>query len=539
MMNTKFVFTLLCSLAFSGLFAQESDVWNPDNGDGTFTNPLINADYSDPDVCKVGDDYYMTASSFGCLPGLQILHSKDLVHWKIVSAAIKDYYPNEVWKTRVQHGNGVYAPSIRYHNGEFFIYYGDPDVGIFMTKTTDPTGEWSPLHLVREGKGFIDPCPLWDENGNAYLVHALAASRAKFNSVLMMAPLSKDGTHLLKAPRIVYDGNSSNPVVEGPKMYKRNGYYYIFAPAGGVSTGWQLVLRSKNIFGPYEEKIVLAKGDTQVNGPHQGAWVTTNSGEDWFFHFQDRGVYGRVVHLQPMVWKEDWPVIGEDKDGDGCGEPMLRVKKPNIASTDTYNPQDTDEFESGELGAQWQWHGLNNPAWVFPDAGRGKLRLYSVPLPEDYKNLASCPNLLLQKFPAEEFTVTAALEYMSSPKSKSARDYGGLIVMGYDYATLAFEQGDKGLFLSMKTCKGALYGKQEEIVEQQPMTQGKVFVRVVVEKGGLCQFTYSTNGKSFKKIGTPFQAKRGRWIGAKVGLFLNRTNNSITRMDVDYFRFTK
>ncbi len=126
---------------------------------------------------------------------------------------------------------------------------------------------------------------------------------------------------------LVFDGHDNHPTVEGPKFHKRNGFYYIFAPAGGVATGWQLVLRSKNIYGPYEEKIVLAQGKTAINGPHQGAWVDTPTGEDWFLHFQDKVAFGRIVHLQPMTWKNDFPVMA---DNNGTGEPVLSYRKPNI-----------------------------------------------------------------------------------------------------------------------------------------------------------------------------------------------------------------
>lgn len=247
-----------------------SGVWVADRGDGTYRNPIINADYSDPDVVRVGADYYMTASSFNAVPGLPILHSRDLVNWSIIGHAIKRLEPGELFD-KPQHGGGVWAPSIRYYKGEFYIYYGDPDMGIFMTKATDPAGEWSKPLLVKAAKGWIDPCPLWDDDGNAYLVHAFAGSRAGTKSILVVNRMSVDGMSLLDDGVIVFDGHDADPTVEGPKFYKKDGYYYILAPAGGVATGWQLALRSRKIYGPYERKIVMAQGNSSVNGPHQGA----------------------------------------------------------------------------------------------------------------------------------------------------------------------------------------------------------------------------------------------------------------------------
>ena len=303
-----------------------------------YANPVLHADYSDPDVCRVGEDYYMTASSFNCFPGLPILHSRDLVHWELAGAALSDYPgpdwygPDADFHGRVQHGNGVWAPAIRYHDGWFYIFCGDPDRGIFMVRTQDPRGRWEDPVWVVKAKGFIDPCPLWDEDGRAWLSHAAAGSRAGLKSVVFVAPMSPDGTRLLGPSRIVYDGHKTQPTIEGTKFYKRDGRYYIFAPAGGVKTGWQTVLRAESPYGPYEERIVMASAEGTINGPHQGGWVETAQGEHWFLHFQDKGAYGRIVHLQPMTWRSDgWPLIGEDPDGDGIGQPVASYRIPGVA----------------------------------------------------------------------------------------------------------------------------------------------------------------------------------------------------------------
>ena len=348
---------IFCAIFTLSVFGQTnfiSKVWVADNGDGTYKNPILHADYSDPDAIRVGDDFYLTASSFNTSPGLPILHSKDLVNWELINYVFLRQKPYDVFD-KPQHGGGVWAASIRYHDGEFYIFYPDPDFGIYMTKAKNPAGAWSEPVLIKSGKGWIDPCPLWDDDGNAYLVSAFAGSRAGIKSILIVSKMNTDGTKLLDDGVLVFDGHENQPTIEGPKFYKRNGFYYIFAPAGGVPTGWQLVLRSKNIYGPYEEKIVLAQGNTVTNGPHQGAWVNTQAGEDWFLHFQDKGAYGRILHLEPMSWKNDFPVIGIDKDGDGTGEPVFTYKKPNVGKTHSIEtPPDSDEFSDAKLGLQWQ-----------------------------------------------------------------------------------------------------------------------------------------------------------------------------------------
>jgi beta-xylosidase/lysophospholipase L1-like esterase len=515
-----------------------SSTWVADTGKGQYRNPILHADYSDPDVCRVGDDYYMTASSFNCVPGLPILHSKDLVNWTLIGAALPSLAPANVF-ARPQHGNGVWAPSIRYHDGSFYIYYGDPDQGIFMTKTTDPAGEWEAPVLVKAGKGLIDSCPFWDDDRQAYLVHAYAGSRADIKSVLAITRLTADGRQALGTSRIVYDGHATDETIEGPKLYKRNGYYYILAPAGGVATGWQTALRSENIFGPYERRMVMAQGNTPINGPHQGAWVDTKTGEDWFIHFQDRYAYGRVVLLEPMTWRDDWPVIGLDTDGDGCGEPVLTYRKPNVGAVyPIATPAESDEFSTGRLGLQWQWHA--NPAdwWYAADAARGVLNLYSIPA-NNLPNLWNVPNLLLQKFPSDRFTATAKITFVPSPRIRGERT--GLVVMGLDYALLSLENTEQGLLLSQNECLNAEQKKTERTNASIRLSGHTLYLQVQVDTGASCRFAYSTDGKKFLPLGNTFTAKEGKWIGAKIGLFCSRPvkSNDGGRVEVDWFRIEK
>jgi len=253
-----------------------------------YTNPVLHSDYSDPDVIRAGEDYYMVASSFNCVPGLPVLHSKDLVNWELTGYALDRLLPEEYYST-VRHGGGVWAPCIRERNGEFYIFYPDPDHGIYMVKASGPGGPWSLPVMVMQGNGLIDPTPLWDDDGSAYLAYAFAGTRAGVKSVLMVIRMKPDGTGVTGDPVMIFDGHDDNPTVEGPKFYKRNGYYYIFAPAGGVTNGWQLALRAQKVFGPWEHRVVMHRGKTPINGPHQGAWVTTPGGEDWFIHFQEGG----------------------------------------------------------------------------------------------------------------------------------------------------------------------------------------------------------------------------------------------------------
>ena len=539
----------VCSLFHPAMAQYRSEVWVSDEGNGMYRNPVLHADYSDPDVCVVGEDYFLTASSFNCTPGLPILHSKDLVNWKIVNYALKKVEPVEYYN-EARHGKGVWAPSIRFHEGMYYIYWGDPDFGIFMVKTRDPYGEWDAPVLVKAGKGMIDPCPLWDDDGRVYLAHAWAGSRAKFNSVLTVCEMNKEGTAVISDPVLVFDGNDGvNHTIEGAKFYKRNGFYYLFAPAGGVVSGWQLVMRSKDVYGPYEARIVMAQGKTDINGPHQGGWVDTPAGESWFLHFQDKGAYGRVLHLNPMKWVNDWPVIGVDKDGDGCGDPVSRYRKPKTGKTyPIETPVESDEFDTRKLGLQWEWHANYQDVFGFT-TNMGYVRIYGHELSPHFKNFWEVPNLLMQKFPAEEFTATAKLKV-------SAKDDGqlsGLIIMGWDYSWIGVEKQGEKFLLKQAVCKDAEQDNLEQVstlavLEPSrkfeaglfPNYEREIYIGVHVDKGAYCRFSYSLDGKKFTEAGTLFKARQGKWIGAKVGMF-SVTPHGKERgwVDVDWFRVEK
>lgn len=481
-----------------------------------YTNPVLPYDYSDPDVCRVGDTYLMTSSSFNNVPGLQILASKDLVHWQIVDAAIRYRLPGYEVGDKLT-GNFVWAPSIREHDGRLYIFYGDPDRGIYCVRSKPFTFHLSTLNfpldweepvLVIAAKGYIDPCPLWDEDGRVWLCHGVAGSRFGLKSVLMMAELQADALSVKVPSRIIFDGHAAHPTCEGPKLYKRNGYYYIMHPAGGVSTGWQVVQRSRHIYGPYELKVTLAQGKTAVNGPHQGGWVETAEGEHWFIHFQDVGVAGRIVHMQPVRWVDDWPVMGNN------GEPVAEFKVQNSKIKDSQpsyaNFARRDEFDKGELALDWQWSGGRVlPQWFFCDVANSQLRLYSAPREaEDFM-----PNLLLQKIPAVAFTATARVRFCPhKDKKMEGAEQAGMIVFGRRSFTLPV-----------------------------PVTDEWCCLRLVMNDKQQGQFYTSPDGRKWTKAGEPFQAVEGYWIGAQVGLFCSRDNrkfNDAGWLDVDWFEIT-
>jgi beta-xylosidase len=502
--------------------------WNPDLGNGTYKNPIIFADYSDPDVIRVDENFYMVASSFNCMPGIPVLHSKDLVNWRIIGHVYKNL-PLEKYNKPV-HGEGSWAPAIRFHNDLFYVYFCTPHDGLFVATTKDPAGNWDLEHIV-DVELWEDPCPFWDDDGEAYL------ARSKLRAdILYLHRMSKDGKKILDNGTVIFHDEERQPIIEGPKFLKKDGYYYIFAPAGGVPTGWQTVLRSKNIYGPYEDKIVLHKGNTEINGPHQGGIVELKSGEWWFLHFQDRGAYGRIVHLQPVFWKDGWPQIGSDRNNDDIGEPVLEGKKPTVSQNYPLAiPQTSDEFNTDNLDLQWQWHANPKNDWYsFPEKS-GNLRLYAVKNIIQNGNLWFVPNLLLQKFPAPSFTVTTKMDFHPDQTNEKS----GLVIMGEKWAFIAVTKTSEGLQLGMYSGSYFQGFDKTQLIESLECQTNNSFLRVHVDEKLICSFSYSYDGQKYQQIGNEFKATAGRWIGAKVGLFNINPNISESKgyADFDWFSF--
>jgi len=467
-----------------------------DQGDGTYRNPVLNADFSDPDVIRVGNKYYMVASDFHFL-GMQVLESEDMVNWRYISQ-IYSRFNEPGWDANQHYAGGSWAPAIRYHDGLYYVYFCTPEEGLFMSTAKDPHGPWAPLHLVKRVVKWEDPCPFWDEDGQAYL------GRSKHGAgPIIVHRMSADGKQLLDEGTVVYEG----PIAEGTKFMKRHGYYYLIIPEGGVGTGWQTVLRAKNIYGPYERKVVLEQGSTAINGPHQGALVDSPDGTWWFYHFQETPVLGRVVHLQPARWQDDWPLMGIDLDGNGVGEPVAVWQKPNVqlrtenaelrgASNYQYVTDNFyDDFEDDS--PVWQWN--HNPVdthWSLK-AKKGWLTLKALPA----DSLKLCRNMLTQKVIGYQSESTTLL-------TASGNCHAGLFCSGKTFRGIGLCK--EGIFMEA-------LGKREIIVK------GK-FKELWVRVNNDClsnhhQFSYSTDGIHFINAGDAFPMRSGYWKGIRVGLF--------------------
>ncbi len=524
---------LLLSIFFFSFNSIISQIWVPDPGNGTYKNPVIFADYSDPDVIRVNDDFFLVASSFTCIPGIPVLHSKDLVNWTIINHVYQSL-PFEKYDEPV-HGEGSWAPSIRFHNNIYYVYFCTPQEGLFMANTDNPYDRWE-LHHIADVEMWEDPCPFWDDipgpdgQENAYLVRSKLCGNA-----LYLHRMSPDGTKILDNGTMIYQ-DITQPTIEGPKLYKKDGYYYILAPAGGVPQGWQTVLRSKNIYGPWESRNILHQGNTLINGPHQGGLVGLKSGEWWFMHFQDRDLYGRIVHLQPVRWEDDWPLAGIDINNDGIGEPVSEFKKPDVGkSYPVMVPQTSDEFDDHKLALQWQWHANPGSEWYTLESNPGSLRLYAVQNLTQNGNFWFVPNLLLQKFPSPAFSVTTRMVFSGELEN----DKAGLTIMGDKWKYLAMVRTDKGAKLEMGEGTFNQCDDMTTVIESAELYTNALYLRVTVNRNGICQFSYSMDNQKYILIGKESKAQKGRWIGAKVGLFCINPNiaQSSGYADFEWFRF--
>lgn len=508
-----------------------------------YQNPILLCDYSDPDVIRVGKNFYMTASSFNFVPGLPLLKSQNLVDWTLVNYAVKKIeLPNY---DQVQNAKGIWAPSLRFHNGLFYIFFATPDEGIFETHARTFEGEWSQWNCVWAGKGFIDPCPIWlddenDGNEKIYVVHGYAKSRIGFNSKLGILELdenlkakdcrlvstSSTGTdNRFPEDKIIFDGTKTQPTIEGPKIYKRGEYFYIFAPSGGVTFGWQTVLRSKNIFGPYEEKIVLAQGKSKINGPHQGGYVEAESGEGFFLHFQDAGIYGRITHLQPVKWKNGWPLMGSAavKNKVETGEPLESYFVPFDEDSDSKNKN--GGFEVAENVSEFQFSGNAGVEEEDKNDAFDKLNQH-----DGDGTLWLNSNVCTKKITSKKFEYEKKI--LISDFDVKNENRHGIIFLGNEYSALQVEKRTDGFYLSQIVSSGSEAGdevRQENLVFEEKISKNvkSVLLKLNFEEDeqnarfGIITFSCKTNGETeeIEFISNPFITENAHWVGGRVGFF--------------------
>lgn len=513
----------------------------------TYHNPILFADYSDPDVVRVGSDYYMVASTFHFSPGIPILESHDLVHWTIIGHALArlDFapaydlpgpvnftdstaHPKLDYALGYRYASGVWAPSIRHHHGRFYIYFPTPTEGIFMTSAPRARGPWRPPVKVISGPGLEDPCPFWDDDGRAYLVHSRVGA-----GPLILNRMSPDGKKVLDAGRVIVDDPAHLPTLEGPKLYKRKGYYYIFAPYGGVKHGSEAVLRSRSIYGPYAYRTVLSRGTTAVQGPHQGGYVQTPSGQGWFIHFNSTGAYGRIVYLEPVIWKDGWPIIGELRPGASVGQPVTSFTAPDVGRVyPAVYPQTSDEFNGPRLAPQWEWN--HNPVdgrWSL-SARPGFLRLRATPAPD----LVSARDTLTQLLQARDERITTRMAVGGMANGQRA----GLAMFQVRPSWIGVVQRQGMRYITFSAGGSESLGKSlGGAGAPRAHTVRFVLLRMTVENGRV-RYSYSLDrGRTYHRLGHRTRMRFSWWKAARPALFSYNIGPRGARpgvADFDWFR---
>ena len=516
---------------YMGLFSGGQDLAGPqqdyyaderwgDQGDGTFANPVLNADYSDPDVIRVGSKYYMTCSEFHFM-GMPILESDDMVNWCVV-AHIFTSINLPGYSSMTKYGGGTWAPVLREHDGRFYMYVCTPDEGLFMSVADDICGPWEPLHQVKAVSGWEDPCPFWDDDGQAYLGRSQLGG-----GPIILHKMSADGRQLLDDGKEIYNG----PVAEGTKLFKRNGWYYLSIPEGGVGTGWQQVLRSQNIYGPYDGRTILERGVTNVNGPHQGALVDTPEGEWWFFHFQSTEPLGRVVHLQPVTWADDgFPIIGTDYDQNGIGEPMKICRKPAVKGdlqSPPHYPQGSDDFSSATLHPMWQWNHNPDSTRFSLSERPGWLTLR----PRNATTLRTARNQLTQKLMGYKGEATVTLDYTELNDSTRS----GLACIGNTFFGAGIRKGGGKTYLYWEK------DGSEKIVRaltDNELLSGIICLRLQFDAiSNSFRFRFSLDGTTFTDLGDSFKQGSRDWKGARLALYSYTTGKQGGNAHFDEFNY--
>ena len=497
----RLLFLLL--LLAPGARAQQSD-----NENGTYTNPVIWADFPDNDVIRVGDTYYMVTTSMHYFPGVPLMESKDLVSWQYVSNAVPrfDQHPFYNLDGGTRYAHGQWASSLRYHDGQFYILFVTLDEGGFLCTARDPKGPWT---LRKLPKAYYDAGLFFDDDGRIYIVHGY--------SKLTLTEVNPDLSPK-SADKVIFD-QVQRKGLEGTHVYKINGYYYLYCTYGG-GDGYQVALRAKNINGPYEEKVVLRDDMNQTGkGVHQGALVQTQTGEWWSVIFQDRDGVGRVPTLQPVTWTDGWPLLGEN------GRAVVTHKKPDVGKKWPVVVLPTsDEFNAPTLGLQWAWnHNPDSARWSLTERP-GYLRLRTAKVVD---GLPLARNSLTQRSFGPWSHGVAKLDVSGMRDG----DVAGLALFQNPYASVGVTMRDGRRRLVM-----ARNGRE---VSGLALAQNQVFLRADVDAvTDQATFRYSLDGQTFRPLGDTLhmQYDLKYFVGNKFWLFNYATKELGGHVDVDWFR---
>ena len=502
------IFTILLISSLT-MIAQK---YHSDNGDGTYTNPVIAADFPDPDVILVGDTYYMVSTTMFVFPGVPVLKSKDLVNWEYSSNAVPRFDFSQCYDLDTCHrySHGQWATSLKYSNGKFYLLFITLDEGGFLCTSSKAEGPWE---LRKLPKGFYDPGLFFDDDGRIYVTHG-------YNKISVtelhpdFSPKSKDS--------LVFTGDIRRGL-EGMHVYKINSYYYLYGTYGGKD-GIQVALRSKNLYGPYEQKVVIRDTIPGINfGIHQGALIKTQTGEWWTMLFVDSGPFGRFPSLQPVTWVDDWPMVGVR------GKAVINYKKPNVGKSYSIKtfPM-SDDFNGTTLGMQWGWNHNPDPTKWSLTHRPGYLRLTTGKV---VTNITQARNTLTQRpFAKYDQSPTIAVTKMDFAKMKEG-DMAGLAVFQDPYAYIAVKQ--------MNGTKYIIMVNNGTTIDSIVIDTSVIYLRTIASNSSTkAKFEYSFDNKIFRQLGDELsmQFNLKVFTGNKFCLFNYATKETGGYVDFDWFK---
>ncbi|MGD0140967.1 MAG: glycoside hydrolase 43 family protein [Tepidisphaeraceae bacterium] len=506
--------------------AELAGAWG-DQGDGTYVNPIIPADFSDLDAIRVGDDFYAISSTLHMSPGMVVLHSKDLVNWRIIGHVVADVSqisPEMNWDHMNRYGRGVWAGAIRYHDGKFWVYFATPDEGIFMATSTGPAGPWEPLHQVWKTSGYDDTCPFWDDDGQGYLITTHfardAANGLSYN--IHLFKMSADGKNLvMDSDRIVHQSRGS----EANKLYKINGTYYHFFSEVKAEGRVVMMNRSKSLAGPWETRQLIHVNKSVDKEPNQGGLIQLAGGDWWFITHQGAGDWeGRAMVLLPVTWINGWPIIGKVGE-DGIGNMIWRAKKP-IAGGPALAMQTDDQFDGSILSPQWEWnHQPRADKWSLTERpGFVRLHAFKPLRPDDLMHAGNTLTQRSMRTGADQVTIKLDLSGMSDGQE------AGLCHFARTSCTLGVMQNGDTRTLRFRSNGQAISG---------PVIQAKdLWLRSNWDFAGDSRFSFSTDGTIFTPFGTPYRLTWGNYRGDRIGVYNYNNREEAGYVDVDSFQYT-
>jgi len=572
-MRSYYTFLLIWLIVFANMqnisAQHDGNRWG-DQGNGTYRNMILPTDYCDPDAIRIGRDYYMVSSTMQFSGGIVILHSRDMVNWETIGYVIDDL-PRQLKDQRFDYsvmdhyGKGIYAPSLRYHNNKFWVYFTTYNGGGFYVATAKKmTSPWK-VQLMKDKNGvelfglnWDDNCPFWDEDGKAYMI----ASNPQKNWFPILFQMSPDGTQLLdgdinkmKIKTLDQTDRGTNILPdatwgEGNKIFKKDGYYYLYHNEcfGKDYDRRAVMIRSKNLYGTkpdgtpgkpgdpglYDispqgtQTYLMVHPDSTGGRLDQGALLDTPDGKKWYFLTHQGGGYenGRPTALLPVTWVDGWPMAGKDHDNDKIGEPVWEAEKPLQGQKKTF-PQGSDEFSSKKLHPQWMWnYQPRADKWSLTER-RGYLRLHAFkPLIESAFFKAG--NTICQRYiKSDKIQVDLKMDIsaMAAGQEAGLSHFNG----GKDYCTMGVKMTDQGKIIQ--------YNDNGKIEEGEAITSPEIWIRSVIDKDCSNTFFFSTDGVSFSPIGGEYKLKWGNFRGDHIGIYNYNNLGESGLVDVDWFRY--